>query len=93
MKDGSLHTLTELSMLARMEVHRTCSLIQAAVCCLAEEQDILDESRYIIEEEDDNFPPNISLVEPCKVQLDRFYTVSAPRDPLWNQWKTALSST
>jgi len=81
MKDGSLHTLIELSVFLDHCDHflltagifaylsgwkSTCSLIQAAVCCLVEEQDILDESRYIIEEEDDYFPPNISLVEPCK---------------------------
>ena len=41
-------------------------------------------------DEEDYFPPNCRLVEPCEGQLDRFCNVSEARDPLWNQWKMKL---
>ena len=45
---------------------------------------------YTKAEEEDFFPPNFRLIKQCDGEVDKFCTVTDPRDPTWNNWKLAL---
>jgi hypothetical protein len=102
MKDGPPHTLIELSMFFDHCDHflltagtfaywpgwkSTGHVLLSRLQFVALQK---NKTFWTKAEEDDYFPPNVRLVEPCKGQLDRFCTVSEAREPLWNQWKTTL---